>query len=52
LWTHPKPRHHPKRASRDVPQPDAGEQSSCCGVCADGVSIASMIGVRLDQKEV
>jgi hypothetical protein len=34
-------RSHPNRAGRDVPQPDAGEQSSCCGVRADDVSIAS-----------
>ena len=25
-------RHHPNRANRDVPQPGAREQSSCCGV--------------------
>jgi hypothetical protein len=31
----------PTEANRSVPQPDAGEQSSCCGVRADGVSIAS-----------
>ena len=37
----PKPRHHTNRTSRDVPQPRAGEQSTCCGVRAHDVSIAS-----------
>jgi hypothetical protein len=40
LWPQSKPRHHSHRASRSVPHPRAGEQPTCCGVRADGVSIA------------
>jgi hypothetical protein len=41
LWRQTKPCDHPNRASCDVPQSNAGEQPSRCGVRADGGSIAS-----------
>jgi hypothetical protein len=52
LWTQTKPRDHPNRANRDVPQSNAGEQPSRCGVRADGVSIVSAAQLTRHRRSV